>query len=898
MPLRPRVRAVCRRWLRPASWERALHDELQAYLDHEIEARVRAGMPPAEARRTALADFGGVEQVKEHVRSSATGAWVDAVAQDIRYACRSLRSSRVYSIWVVGSLAVGMAVTIAALALLNALLVLPFPEVTEQQRLVRITMLRNCGRPDCWMRMSAPADYEIAREGLTGVQGLAAYAIGDIAIGLPDVRSMQGVFASANYFDVLGVHPVLGRTFSTIDADTYAEVAVIAYSVWIREFDADPSVIGRSMRVANQFVQIVGVAPPLFGGIDRPRPAGPRRIGAGRVPDVWLPMWLADRVLPITAAERRRQERDFQFVGRLRDQVELPQLQAEAATLARGAAASRGEQSQDTRAEVLRVWRVNPRNWHLGIVVVMPIPILVLGIACVNAANLMLARGSQRQRELAIRLAIGAARSRIIRQLLIESAVLALLATAVATPVAWWGLQLAATPFGIPIPLDTTVLALTVMAAAGTTVAFGLAPAVRATAQQPASTLGPVAARSDAIPGQSRMRRALVIAQVALSLALLGTGSQLVSTVRSDAVSAGTSADRLLIARFDLEPLKLAPVEIESFYRELLAGMSRMPDVEALGIARHTSVWTFGQGAAPASLIVWRPTDGPQDGQVTIGGFAEGDLFDAVGLRILQGRGLTEADRQRRPQVAVVNETAAKAVNGPAVDTMLRVAPRNGDFESSIEVRIVGVVEAAIEPRLEQGEPPAAKIYLPSPIEPEPALALYVRTSRDATTLARPVRELVSQIGPRVPILELGSLAEFNERSYATQLWLARAAAVMGAIGLVLATTGLYGVSSYLVAMRSRELAIRMALGAAPRAILAMVLRQSMRVAVIGLVAGGGAAVAASRWIQSEYNGILGIDGEAFGSAVVLFIMAMLLASAIPAARASRLDPVENLRDA
>jgi len=884
-------------------------------------------MSPAEARRTALADFGGVEPVKEHVRSGAAGAWVDTVAQDVRHACRSCRSSRAYSIWVVGSLAIGMAVTIAALAVLNALLLLPFPEVTDQQRLVRLSMLRNCGRPDsstpprggraagtpdsstpprggraagipdCWIRMSAPSDYEIVRQGLTGMQGLAAYAIGEVAVALPDARSMQGVLASANYFGLLGVRPALGRMFNAVDADTHAGVAVIAHSVWTREFDADPSVIGGSIRVADEFVRIVGVAPQLFEGIERPRPAGPRRMGVGRPPDVWLPMWMADRVLPLTAAERRRQERDFQFVGRLRDGVELPRLQAEAAGLARGLAAARGEGSRLVRADVNRVWRVNPRIWHLGIGIVMPIPILVLAIACVNAANLMLARGSQRQRELAIRLAIGAGRGRIVRQLLIESAALALLATAVAVPIAWWGLHLAATPWGIPLPVDTTVLALTVMTAAATTLAFGLMPAVRVSAGQPAAALGPVAARSDVLPGQSRMRRLLVIGQVALSLALLATGSQLVSTVRSEAVSARTPADRLLIARFDLEPLKLPPGEAETFYRELLAGASRLAGVDAAGIARHTSVWTFGQGSASASLIVWRPADGPEDGQVTTGGIAGGELFDAVGLRILEGRGFTEADRHPRPRVAIVNETAAKAVTGPAVGTILRVAPRSGDFESSTEVHIVGVVEAAMEPRLEAGEPPPARIYLPSPVEPEPALALYVRTSGEAASLARPLRELVSRIGPRVPILELGSLAEFNERSYVIQLWLARAAALLGAIGLVLATAGLYGVSSYLVAMRSRELAIRMAVGAAPRAILTMVLRQSMGTAVIGLVAGGAAAVAASRWIQSEYHGIRGIDGGAFGIAAGLFILAMFLASAIPAARASRLDPVENLRD-
>jgi hypothetical protein len=297
-------------------------------------------------------------------------------------------------------------------------------------------------------------------------------------------------------------------------------------------------------------------------------------------------------------------------------------------------------------------------------------------------------------------------------------------------------------------------------------------------------------------------------------------------------------------------------------------------------------------------MVVWRPADAPDDGHVTSGGYAGGDLFEAVGLRIIAGRGFTEADRQLRPQVAVVNETAARTLNGPAVGTILRVAPRGNAFNSSIEVRVVGVIEPAVEPRLEQDEPPAAKVYLPSPLEPEPMLTLYVRTSGTATALAQPVRELVNRIDPRIPLLEIGSLQEVNERSYATQLWLARAAAFLGVVGLLLATAGLYGVSSYVVAMRSREIAIRMAIGARPGVILAMVLGQSMRVALIGLLVGGGGAVVVSRLIQSEYHGIEGINGPAFAAAAALFFAAMLMASAIPAVRASRLNPVESLKDA
>jgi putative ABC transport system permease protein len=815
---------------------------------------------------------------------------------DLRHACRALRRSPGYASWVVGSLAIGIAVTIAALALLNALLRLPFPEVADQERLVRVSVSRNCGRPDCWIRMSAPSDYDALRDGLTRLQGLAAYTAGDIPVALPEARSMRAAFTSANYFEVLGVRPAIGRLFSASDADMQAAVAVIAYSAWRREFGADPSVIGRSVRVADRFVHIVGVTPDRFAGIDRDRPGAARSMGAGRPPDIWLPLWLADPVLPLTRGEQQRQQRDVYFVGRLKNGVGVSQLEAQAEVLAQRLAATRGEASQRGIAEVLRVWRVNPKHWHLGVIVVMPIPILVLAIACVNAANLMMAHGAQRQREIAIRLAIGAGRARIIRQLLIESALLALVATAVAVPIASWGLQLASSPFNAPIPFDATVLALTILTAAGTTLVFGLTPAVRVSAQQPSSSLGPGTGK-DALPAQSRTRRVLLIAQVALSMGLLSTAWQLVATVRLQAVSGGTPADRLLIARLDLQPLELTSSESESVYHNLLAGTSRLPGVEGAGLARHTSVWTFRQGTASA-ITVWRALDGPNDGHVTTGGYAGGDLFEAVGLRVVLGRGFTDADRQAPPHVAVVNETAAKSINGPAVGSTLRVGPRGGDFASAIEVRVVGVIEPAHEPRLEQGEPPAAKVYLPSPIEPEPALALYIRTRGHATALAQPVRQLVNQVAPRAPILELASLKELNERSYATQLWLARAAAFLGIIGLLLATAGLYGVASYAVLLRSREIAIRMAVGARPEVILGMIIRQSMQVAAIGLLVGSAAAVVASRVIQAEYHGIQGIDRAAFGGSAMLFVAAMLLASAIPAFRASRVNPVETLKEA
>ena len=816
---------------------------------------------------------------------------LEAVRQDARQAWRALRHSRRFAIWVVCSLAIGMAVAIAAIAFLNELMLGAFPAVHEQDRLVRVTAWRGCGRPDCWRRMQSPDDLAALREGLSGLQGLAAYTTGDVAVAVPAPRSMRSLLTSADYFDVLGVRPALGRTFDARDRDTHAPVAIISHGVWTREFGSSPSAIGRSILVAGANVEIVGVAPPQFMGIDFRLRSGP--------PEIWLPIWLTDRVLvSAEAASRRSLLRQVYFVGRLKDGIEVSQVQAEADVVARRLAALQDDAAPSSRADVRRVWRTNPDTWHQGILLVLPIPILVLVIACVNAANLMLARGSERQREIAIRLAIGAGRMRVVRQLLVESAVLALFATAVALPMAWWSLRLASNPMNIPIGIDGTVLALSVLTATLTTIGFGLAPALRAAAQPPSTALAPVGARSDALPRQSRLRRRLVTAQIALSLGLMATAWQLVATMQSQGGSGGTPSDRLLIARFDLEPLKLPAAQWERFYETLLAGAARVPGVEAAGIARHTAVWTFGRGAGSGSVDVWRPAESPDDGRVVIGGYAGGALFQALGLRVVLGRDFADADRVGRPQVAIVNQTFVEKAPEVGLGSVIRVAARNGGYATALPVRIVGVIEPAGEPRYSQDGGPVPRIYLPSPLEPEPALALYLRSTTTAAALASPIRQLVDRLDARVPISEIGSLAEFNERSFGPQMWLARAAAFLGVVGLLLATGGLYGVSSYVVVMRSREIAIRMALGARPRAILTMILGQSMRIALVGLVLGGAAAVVVSRLIHAEFDGIHALDYVTFGGSAALFIASMLLASAIPALRASRLDPVANLKDA
>ena len=292
---------------------------------------------------------------------------------------------------------------------------------------------------------------------------------------------------------------------------------------------------------------------------------------------------------------------------------------------------------------------------------------------------------------------------------------------------AWWALRLASNPLRVPIPIDGTVLGLTLLTTAVTTLAFGLAPAMRATARQPSASLGPVSAGSDAVPTQSRMRRVLIVAQVSLSLALLATASQLVDTLQSQSFSGGAPPDRILVAQFDLRPLKRPAADVDDFYRRLLDDVRHLPGVEAAGLSRHSSVWTFGRAANGGSIRVWEPGDRADDGNDTIGRMIAGDLFQALGLRLAAGRVFKESEAQEPPRVAIVNQTLAARMKAPALGSVLRVAASDGDFSAAREVQIVGIVEPAVDAAYAEDVQTAPRVYLPSALEPEPTLALYIR---------------------------------------------------------------------------------------------------------------------------------------------------------------------------
>ena len=478
--------------------------------------------------------------------------------------------------------------------------------------------------------------------------------------------------------------------------------------------------------------------------------------------------------------------------------------------------------------------------------------------------------------------------------------VLAFMAAVVALPLAWLTLMAASGRLALPMPIDASVLAWTVLIAAASAVASGLVPAFRVTARAPLQVLSLSRGATETTPSESRGKRTMVVAQIALSIGVLVAGTQLITLVEGQGGTGGTEPDRLLMTSFDLDQLRYSPESAASFYQRVVDATSHLPDVEAVGLARPTSVWTFGRGAGPGSVIVWAPG---REGEVVIGGYAGGDLFGAIGLRLLTGRTFTDADRTGPAHVAVVNQAYADGLpDRRAIGQTVRVATwrRQSGTEAEAEARevtIVGVVESVGERRYTRDGKAVGKVYVPSPLGHEPALTLYVRSRGTADAVAPAVRDAVNHIDPRVPIAEMGSLASFNERSMGPSHWLTRMSALLGVIALLLAAAGLFATASYGVTQRAREFAVRIALGADPRSLLVLVLTQSMRTVSIGFLIGGTVALGVSKLLATQFSDADGIDVAAFGQSSALLITVMIVASAIPAIRASRVDPVASLKD-
>ena len=803
--------------------------------------------------------------------------WLADSVRDLRQALRSLSTAPGFAFGVILSLTLGIVANTAAFSFINAVVLRPFPGIRDQHELVRVDISR-ANRGGGTFIASTYGEYETVAAAAPGLSGLALYLRSELAVAMDgESAAVSGALVSSNYFDVLGASPVAGRFFAPDDGTT--PVAVISHDLWRRRFREDPSAVGRIVLVNGASVTVVGVAAPEFHGVEK----GHFDIG------VWLPAALGHLVLrdgehrPVSI--RAAGFQPFSYVGRRQPGVSIDAAAGQAAGLAATIDAGRPENRKGTQVNLRRVWLNDPAENLPAILGFMTAPLLVLIIACVNAGNLLLARASRQRREWEVRLALGASAARVIRHVLIECLVLAMLSAVAGLLLTAWMMTFLASSVPIPLPLDIRVQVFTIVVTLLAALAFGLGPALRV-ARTGLTNFGDL--RTAYGPTRSRLRPTLIGLQAALSLGLLATGAQFVQTVRASAAATRLpGADRLMIAAFNVEPLNMHQAAAADFYARLLERTAALDGVLAAGLSTAGSRGTFDDSS---SIRWWRGTDDPAEGRRGLAIVASGRYFHATQASLVAGRYFTAMDEIPVPRVAIVSEGFARRYPGTVLGASVRIAA-GATPTTVLDVEVVGVIGPPLGEKRD-----LAFIYLPAPLSYSPARTLHVRFDDSGRFTLGALQQVVNGIDFRVPIRDAGTLRDRRGGLHAEREFLATGVAGLGVFALVLAAGGLYGVVTYLIALRRREIGVRLALGATSGSVIRLILRQGLVPALIGAALGAGGAAAVSRFARSSLHGLSGVDPVAFTGAAGVLLVALLAACILPARHAARIDPAVTLR--
>ncbi len=876
----PRWRRYLRFW--GPDVEADIDDELRFHLDMRERDFRAAGLPPAVAREEALARFGDPDQVarwlrdhdtrklRQHRRTEA----MSDLMQDTRYGLRRLWKGPGFTLAVVLVLALGIGATTAIFSVLDAALLRPLP-YSEPERLVVVHDLSQKGEE---LPVSFP-EYLSWKQGKEIFADVGAYwttthpLTGD---GEPEM--LAGVQMSDNLPRMLGVSPRIGRAFAPGEEKTSGErVVMLSEKLWRRRFGGDPKILGRTIRLSDHPFTVIGIIPPGR------RSLVPTGLAAAREADFWMPLRLD--------TENAGDMHFMDVIGRLRPRLDFAQAQDRIADFARRlqetGATDHGIRL--SRMERLVIGDARPLLFALAGAAIM-----VLLIVCTNVANLLLARAAVRQGEIAVRAALGAARGRIVRQLLVETLLLALLGGAAGVLVAQAGVAglRALGPARMPRLAEATVDARMLVFALGlsllTGLLFGLVPALRASRTDLAEVMKAGARGSIGGPVRDRLRGALIVAEVALSFALLiGAGLLIRSLDRLLAVDKGFDAEHVISA-FVLLPTTYAEKSQQiAFFRELHERVERLPGVQAVA---YVSTPPLVGGSWGGFGIEGRtyPREAEPNAQKRV---ASPGYFEVLRTRVLTGRAFEERDAAGAPTVVMVNQALAR-----------RYFPGESPIGKRIDFRwdtngmqeIVGVVADIREQGLHQPAEPS--IYIPLAQRPDPWAYLVVRTAGDPKNIVPSLRQVVTSLDRNLPLSEVRTLEDLvdeglGERRLAMSLFSA-----FSVLSLVLAALGLYAVISYMVIQRRQEIGIRMALGARAEHVIRSVLGQGLALIAAGAVLGALAALGLGRFLAGLVFGVGTTDPATFAGVALLLVMTALLASVVPALRAAHLDPASVLR--
>jgi len=864
--------------------EREFAEELESHLALHIEDNLRAGMSPEEARRQAQIKLGGVTFTQELHREQRGLPMLETLLQDLRFGVRMLRKNPGFSLIAILTLALGIGANTAIFSLVNTVLLRPLP-IAEPERVFEIMPLYQ------GLDMGAYSHplYRDLRDQNTVLSGFAACTFAPMSLSRGDRNErLWGYLVSGNYFETLGVQAAQGRLFTLADdrAPGAHPVAVLSYDCWQRRFGGDAHMVGQTITLNNHSFSVIGIAPPAFNGTV-----------LFLAPEIYVPMMMSKQIAPASTWLDNRSSGSLFAVGRLKPNVTVAQAKAAFEALAvQFGRAYPGE-------EKLRFTFTPPgllvpfvRNGTLGFAGVLSAIVgLVLLIACTNLANLLLARAAARRKEIAVRLSLGATRFRLVRQLLTESTLLALAGGVLGVLVAWWLVDSVVAlqppldvPLTIDLRLDWRVLSFTLLVSLITGVLFGLLPAWQATKPDLIPALKDEAGSSG--PRRARWRNSLVVAQVALSLVLLVAAGLVVRSLQQvQMLGPGFEVERVVTASFDLKLQGYDKARGAAFYRQLLPRLAALPGVQAVSAtgylplnmdSNYNPIYAEGQ-----------PFTRDADLPLLATNTAWPRYFETMGIPLLAGREFTLADDKEETRVVIVNESFVRRFfpGQNAVGKRLRQGGPDKPFWE-----IIGV--ARDSKYFSLGEDAQPFVYFPLARDYKGDVALLLRTTGEPQTLLNAVRHEVRQLDANLPLYEVKTLREhlrlalFPLRAGA---WVAGGFALLA---LLLAGLGLYGVMSYATAQRTRELGIRLALGAQTGDVLRLVLRQGLMLALLGLALGLAGAFGVTRLMTSVLYGVSATDAATFGGVTLLLSMVVLLACYVPARRATKVDPLVALR--
>src|SRR5262245_26379080 len=907
MPLLPRLSGLWRNLFHKAQKEQELTEEIDAYLEMLIEQKVDEGLDPAEARRAALIELGGKEQVKENVREARAGHLIETLWRDLRYGLQMLRRDPGFTGAAVFSLALGIGANTAIFSLMDAVLLKMLPVKNPEQLffLERGGVQRN-DREGNGLSYAFFEQLRAQRAVLAAVCAFDGSTRISVAVdGQVEVAHSQVV--SGSFFAALGVNAVFGRVFTHDDNKILGghPVLVISYNYWQRRFARDPAIVGKSVAVNGHPFPIIGVTPPDFFGVT-----------VGESPDVWAPAMMWAQLNPGDTNEWYLNNAQPRALARLKPEVSDPQARAALTNLLQQSLMARGgSQMSPKRQQALRQQSVTLKPASQGLSRLrerfskplrnlMAVVGLILLIACANVANLLLARAAARKKEIAVRLALGASRLRLVRQLLTESMLLTFIGGALGLHLALWGgdflLALVGSgrnPVILKLTLDARVLVFTAAVSLLAGVLFGLAPAWRATRVDLTPALKD-AARGSGAGSRMGLGKTLVVVQVALSLLLLiGAGLFVRSLGKLKNLDAGLNRENVLLVSTDPQMAGYKGRQIADLYQRMLERIKVIPGVRSASLSPQALLST---GGTNTSVFVQGRAERPEDHNSSLGYRnmpflceVGPEYFETVGMTILRGRGLTAQDDENAPRVAVINETFARYYFGDENPIGRRFGLGS---ETSGQIEIVGVVKDA---KYESLREPALRTYYVPYFQYSDrwgATTFQIRATADPTSVIAAVRQTAREVDANLPLFNIKTLATQVDESLVQERLIGAVSSFFGLLALLLAAVGLYGIMAYAVSQRTHEIGVRMALGAHRGDVLRMVLRQGMKLVLIGAGLGLAASFAVTRVIASQLFDVTPTDPVTFIGAPLLLMLAALAACYAPARRATLVDPLIALK--